>query len=81
MPKRLEKGFMPAARAVLNRSDEPLSCQEITRLAISMRLLKTQGKTPARTLYAMLMRNIKTHGARSEFRKSAGGLFALAHKN
>lgn len=81
MVMRLEKGFLPAARAVLGRSDQPLSCQEITKRAISMRLLKSEGKTPHRTLYAMLTRNIKTHGARSEFRKSGAGLFTLARKN
>jgi hypothetical protein len=39
---------------------------------------KTEGKTPAATIYSAIIREIKEKGADARFRKTERGKFALA---
>jgi hypothetical protein len=72
---------LPSARSVLKRSKTPLTCKEIVERAVSEGLLKSQGKTPAKTLYAALSRHMKRRGSNSDFRKLTDKTFVLAKKS
>lgn len=46
--------FLEAAIAVLNESDRPLTDREITETALRKKLLTRVGKTPAKSMSAVL---------------------------
>ncbi len=68
---------MPAAEAILKRAGEPLKCREIVERAMKARLLDSSGKTPEKTLYAMLERHIAAEGAECRFKRVDRGLYEL----
>ena len=75
--------LIDAAAQVLAKQGEPMRCQAIVDAAIEQELWQTRsGKTPANTLYAAILREIKTKGATggSRFIKADRGQFALAKK-
>ena len=47
-------GFLEAALWVLERADSPLTAEEITQRALSEGVLRTNGKTPTRSMSARL---------------------------
>ncbi len=60
---------------------DPMRCQTIVDLAIQRGLWTPRaGKTPANTLYAAILREIKTKGDASRFVKADRGKFALASR-
>jgi len=59
----------------------PMRCKDIVDLAVARGLWTPgNGKTPANTLYASILREIKTKGDASRFRKAERGKFALVSK-
>ncbi len=68
-----------AAVRVLEESREPMTCQElIEQMAAKKYWSSPKGKTPAATLYAAILREIKTQGTKARFKKVARGKFARA---
>jgi hypothetical protein len=73
-PKRLSG--LDAAAQLLAGSKEPLRCAELAERVLAKGLWKTTGKTPAATLNAAMLREIRDKGKESRFRKAGRGLFA-----
>ena len=71
-----------AAAHILAQDDqEPLRCKDIVEKAISQNLWQPgKGLTPAATLSAAMMREIKTKGNDSRFVKAERGLFTVQGK-
>ena len=73
-------GLVSAAIQVLEDAgeDTAMNCHELVKLAAERGLWQPRaGKTPANTLYAALLREIRDKGEASRFRKTDRGKFAL----
>ena len=69
---------LDAAAKVLGESGQALSCPElITVMAAQGYWHSPKGRTPARTLYSAILRELKSKGNQSRFVKSQRGKFAL----
>lgn len=68
---------LDAAAKVLSESKEPMGCADLTQRVMEKGLWKTGGKTPAATINAAILREIKTKGTASRFRKAGRGMFAV----
>lgn len=77
MPRTAGRGFLPAAEIVLKRAGRALPCREIVERAIEAGLLDSAGKTPEKTLYALLQRHIAAEGTKCRFKKAGRGLYEL----
>ena len=55
-----------------------MRCGDMVEKMLSSGLWKTNGKTPAATIYAAIVREISTKGTASRFRKTDRGLFTVA---
>jgi hypothetical protein len=76
-PKKLSA--LEAAVKVLGETREPMSCpQMIEAMQQKGYWTSPAGKTPAATLFASFLREIKTKGDQARFRKTDRGRFALA---
>ena len=75
-PKRVSA--LDAAAQVLQDADKPMRAKDLIE-ALAARGLWTSpnGKTPAATLYAAMLREIAAKGAQARFRKVERGQFAL----
>jgi hypothetical protein len=71
------KGFKHAAFEVLKDAKTPMHYKDITRIAIEKRLIRTDGKSPDHTMISQLSTEIKNKQERSNFIKTAPGVFAL----
>jgi len=71
-------GGLDAAALVLNTKGEPMTCKAIMDEVLSKGMWKTNGKTPAATIYAAMLREITKKGDKSRFKKTDRGLFAAA---
>ena len=69
---------LDAAAKVLAEAGEPLSCKVIVERAFEKGYWASEGKTPAATIYAAMLREIQKKGDASRFRKAARGKFELA---
>jgi len=70
---------LEAAARLLAETGQALSCQElIAALAAKGSWTSPAGKTPQATLYAALVREIRTQKEHARFRKTAPGRFARA---
>jgi hypothetical protein len=69
---------LDAATLVLKEAGEPLNAQDLIARILERGLWKTEGKTPAATIYAAMIREIKTKGSDSRFQKVDRGRFAAA---
>ena len=69
---------LDAAAKVLADASGPLNTREMVDLMLEDGLWKTNGRTPAATIYAAIIREIAVKGADSRFRKVERGKFALA---
>lgn len=68
-----------AAIKVLTKSGEPMNCKAMVAAMHKQRLWKSPGgSTPDATLYASILREIKTKGKDARFKKVGRGQFALA---
>ena len=75
-----ERGMsgLDAAAKVLEEAGEPLNCKSIVERALAAGYWKSEGKTPAATIYAAILREIQNKGEQARFRKAARGKFELA---
>jgi len=65
-----------AAAQVLASAKSPMNCRDLIAEMAKRRLwVSPGGKTPAATLNAAILREIKTRGAAARFRKVGRGLF------
>ena len=78
--ERRRPSGLDAAAKVLAGAGGPLGCKDMVEQMLTKGLWKTNGKTPAATIYAAIIREIATKGADSRFRKTARGKFALASR-
>ena len=69
---------LDAAAQVLADAGEALNVKEMVVLMLGRKLWQTNGKTPAATIYAAIIREIATKGDAARFRKVARGKFELA---
>jgi len=70
-----------AAHLLSLGTGDPMRCQTIVDLAVARGLWTPgEGKTPANTLYASILREINTKGDASRFVKAERGKFVLASK-
>jgi len=73
-------GLVSAAIRVLqDTGNEPMSCPDMVKQATERGYWQPRaGKTPASTLYAAILREVRDKGETSRFRKTDRGRFALA---
>ena len=69
---------LDAAAIVLREASAPLNAQDLVSLMLERGLWKTEGKTPAATIYAAMIREIRSKGSASRFLKAERGRFAAA---
>ena len=69
------------AADVLAASKEPMTSGAIVEKVLAEKLWVTAGKTPAATLYAAMIREIKAKGTDARFVKTERGLFAASKAN
>jgi hypothetical protein len=74
--KREGLSGLDAAAKVLASAKEPLGCGEIVERILEAKLWKTGGKTPAATINAAMLREIKGKGKEARFKKVGRGKFA-----
>lgn len=76
-PAKAKMSALDAAARVLSQAGEAMSTAELIEAMAAKKLWQSpNGKTPAATLYAAILREITTKGADSRFRKTAPGRFA-----
>lgn len=68
--------FKEAAIKILNEADEPLSAKEITKIALDLDIINSDGVTPEATMAAKLYTDINNNGS-TKIKKVGKGLFAL----
>lgn len=72
-------GALSAASQVLRAAKAPMTCVELIEAMAAKKLwVSPGGKTPANTLHAALMKEIKTKGNESRFAKAERGKFEAA---
>jgi DNA-directed RNA polymerase delta subunit len=69
--------FIEAAYQILKENGNPLSAEEMTKVALAKELIETSGKTPTATMSARIYMDIKRGGKGSLFIKAARGIFGL----
>ena len=69
---------LDAAAKVLAEAGEPMGAKAITEAALAKGLWQTNGKTPAATIYAAIIREIAAKGSDARFRKVDRGMFEFA---
>lgn len=74
--RRRKKGhsILDAAMSVLSEAGRPMSCKDISNEIAARGLWETTGKTPERSLYSALHRDIQK--SESRFVKTGPGIFA-----
>ena len=77
VPKEKRVSGLDAVAQVLKEAGEPLDAKTMTERAIA-KGWKTNGKTPAATIYAAIIREIAKKGKEPRFTKVDKGKFALA---
>ena len=68
---------LDAAAKVLAEAGEPLRSKQIVETMLAKGYWTANGKTPAATIYAAILREIQTKGKDARFKKTDRGLFAL----
>jgi len=68
---------LDAAAKVLAEAGEPMDCKSIVERALEAGYWKTNGKTPAATVYAAIIREIAKKGGEARFVKTDRGMFAI----
>lgn len=70
---------LDAAAKLLSETGQPMTCQQlIAAIASKGYWTSPAGRTPASTLYAAIVREMRTKKDRARFRKTAPGRFGLA---
>ena len=78
--KKKRASGLDAAAQVLAEAGEPLNTKTMVERMLAQGLWQTNGKTPAATIYAAILREINTKGDDSRFQKVERGKFALRPK-
>jgi len=73
--KRDGMSGLDAAAKVLADAGKPMSCKAIVETMLAKGLWKTGGKTPASTIYAAILREVRAKGKDARFRKTDRGQF------
>ncbi len=68
---------LDAAAKVLKEAKKPMGCKDLTETILKRGLWKTNGKTPAATLYAAIHREIDRKGKEARFERTGRGMFAV----
>ncbi len=76
-PKEKKVSGLDAAVTVLAEAKTPLTTGEMVARMLETGMWKTNGKTPAATIYAAIITEISKKGDKSRFRKVDRGLFEL----
>lgn len=63
---RMEPAFEKAIIAVLKQARKPLTIREILDILLEKHLIKSSGKTPDKTLYAIIRRRNERAAAKGE---------------
>lgn len=71
---------LDAAAQVLADAGQPMRCKDMVEMMLAKGLWKTDGKTPAATIYAAILREIQTKGTEARFKKTDRGLFTVNAK-
>ena len=75
--KTKKTGLLDAAILVLREAGQPMNTKEMVDAVLAKGLWKSDGKTPAATLYSSILREIQKKGEDARFRKTARGRFEL----
>ena len=75
-----EMSILDAAQRVLHEAKKPMRCKSMVEQMAARGYWKSDGKTPAATLYSAIFREIKEKGKDARFKKLERGLFAVAGK-
>ena len=75
--KERKTSGLDAAARILKEAGKPMRCPDIIKMALEKGYWSTKGKTPAATVYSVIIREITDKGNRSRFRKSGRGEFEL----
>jgi len=73
--KRDRLSGLDAAAKVLVLAGKPMNCKAIVETMLAKGLWKTGGKTPAATIYAAILREVRAKGKDARFRKTERGKF------
>jgi len=73
--KRDGMSGLDAAAKVLADAGKPMNCKAIVETMLAKGLWKTGGKTPAATIYAAILREVRAKGKDARFRKTDRGQF------
>jgi len=76
--KKKRASGLDAAAQVLAEAGEPMNTKTMVERMLAKGLWQTNGKTPAATIYAAIIREIAVKGDKSRFRKAERGKFTLA---
>ena len=68
---------LDAAAAVLKSSGKPMKCKEMIEAMAKGKLWSSDAPTPHATLSSAILREVKTKGGESRFKKVARGAFSL----
>ena len=77
--KTKKTGLLDAAILVLREARQPMNTKEMVEAVQAKDLWKSDGKTPAATLYSSILREIQKKGGEARFRKVERGRFELKH--
>ena len=70
---------LEAAVRVLQETKQPMNCQQLIKAMAAKKYWQSpRGKTPERTLYAAIHREIQQKGDQSRFRQVERGRFTIA---
>jgi hypothetical protein len=75
--KAKKTGLLDAAILVLREAGQPMNTKEMVEAVLAKDLWKSDGKTPAATLYSSILREIQKKGDEARFRKTERGRFEL----
>ena len=75
-----QMSVLDAAAKVLAAAPGPMNCRQTVDAALAAGYWSTKGKTPAATLYSVIIREIANKGDASRFRKVERGKFALGRQ-
>jgi hypothetical protein len=75
--KERKPGGLDAAVTVLAEAGKPMNTADMVKRMLETGLWQTNGKTPAATIYAAIIREIAVKGSAARFRKTERGHFEL----
>jgi hypothetical protein len=78
--KKERPSLLNLAAKALADARQPLNCKEMVEKVLATGLWKTDGKTPAATLYSAILREVTTKGDAARFRKTERGKFEIVTK-